>query len=286
MIKHVNDTTKNILNFKESLAAIQKQFGSKRPDATLVLGSGLNQVIEQFEIIKSIPYSNIPFLPPSHVQGHSGMLHLGSLHGKTVLIFAGRFHHYQGIPNTIAALPAWISGFWGIPLLITTNASGGISKAYQPGDISIIRDHIFLQSDHPLLGVMLPEWENPFCDMTNTYDENIRNSVIETAKQNQIQVHQGVYLCLTGPTYETPAEIMAYEQIGADMVGMSTVPEVIVARKMGMKVLGISIVANMAAGVGGNQTITHSDVLHSVQLSQSNVAKLLSAWLKKPLTIS
>lgn len=276
----MNEITQQVLNFKESLKFIQTHFGAKVPDATLVLGSGLKDVVNAFQIEKTLPYSDIPHFPKGHVQGHSGQLHLGKIHDKQVLIFSGRFHHYQGIPNSIAGLPGWISGFWNIPLMISTNAAGGISTSYKMGDISLIRDHLFLQANHPLYGVMLPDWENPFCDMTTTYDEGLRRSMLTVAKQNKINLHQGVYVCVTGPSYETPAEIEMFRKMGADMVGMSTVPEVIVARKMGVKILGISMIANMAAGMSGDEVIHHQDVINSIQKTQGHLSKLLTDWLK------
>jgi purine-nucleoside phosphorylase len=276
----MTDATQQVLKFKESLSFIQKAFGEKTPDYTLVLGSGLNDVIDTFEIKHTLSYSDIPNFPKSHLQGHSGKLHLGMLHGKSVLIFSGRYHHYQGYPNTVTSLPAWISGFWKIPTFITTNASGGINTSYKMGDMSLIKDHIFLQVNHPLNGVMLPEWENPFVDMTTTYDEKLRKTLLSVAEKNNIQLHEGVYVCVTGPTYETPAEIKMFRQMGGDMVGMSTIPEVMVARAMKMQILGISMVANMAAGITKDEIITHQDVVDSIKKTQGQLCTLLSEWLK------
>lgn len=277
----INEITKNVLNFQKSLLAIQKEFGSKTPDCAIVIGSGLNEIVNEFNAQHAIPYSDIPHLPVSNVQGHSGMLHIGAVRDKTVLIFSGRFHSYQGLTNSAAAAPAWISGFWKIPTLIVTNAAGGISSAYEAGSMVLLRDHLFLQPDNPLRGVMLPEWENPFVDMTQTYDVQMQYSMMRTAKELGLKLFQGIYACIPGPTYETPAEIEMFRSFGADMVGMSTIPEVIVARKMGMKVLGLSVIANMAAGLSGKeQKITHQEVLHAMQASQGNVGKLLSTWLE------
>ena len=276
----MNEITKNVLNLKESLLAIQNHFGTKTPEVALVLGSGLKDVVGAFQIEKTLSYSDIPHFPKAHVQGHAGNLHLAKIHDKTVLIFSGRFHHYQGIPNSIAALPGWIAGFWNIPLMIATNAAGGISSTYKMGDMALIRDHLYLQADHPLYGVMLPEWENPFCDMTTTYEEGLRRSLIQVARQNKINLHQGVYVCVPGPSYETPAEIEMFKKMGGDMVGMSTIPEIIVARKMGVKIVGISMIANMAAGVSGpDEVIQHQDVLDSIQKPQANLSMLLSECL-------
>lgn len=277
----MNNTTQQIMNFKESLQYIQEQFGSDIPNCTLVLGSGLKDVVHAFKIEKTISYADIPHFPKSHVQGHSGQLHLGTIKNKSVLIFSGRFHHYQGIPNSISAIPGWISGFWKIPLMISTNATGGICTSFKMGDIALIKDHIFLQSDNPLLGVSLPEWENPFCDLTSAYDTEMRTSLLATAKNLGIELKQGVYMCITGPSYETPAEIEMFRKMGADMVGMSTVPEVIVARKMGVKTLGISMIANMAAGMIQGEVITHHDVIASIQKTQGKLSKLLSHWLSE-----
>lgn len=277
----MNDITQNVLNLKESLQTIQSHFGTKTPEVVLVLGSGLKDVVNAFQIEKTLSYADIPHFPKSHLQGHSGNLHLAKIHDKTVLIFSGRFHHYQGIPNSIAAIPGWIAGFWKIPLMISTNAAGGISSTYKMGDMALIRDHLFLQGNHPLYGVSLPEWENPFIDMTTTYEEGLRRSLIQVARQNKINLHQGVYVCVTGPSYETPTEIEMFKKMGADMVGMSTIPEVIVARKMGVKIVGISMIANMAAGVGGiEETITHTDVVDSIQKTQAKLSTLLTEWLK------
>ena len=272
--------TKEVLRFEKSLKAIQKIFGDKTPDCALVIGSGLNDVVNEFNALHSIPYSDIPHFPIGNIQGHTGHLHIGTIQDKTILIFSGRFHHYQGLQTSIAAAPAWVAGFWGIPLLITTNASGGISKRFNAGDMVLIRDHIFLQNNHPLFGINLPQWDNPFVDLTQAYDEQLQYSILQCAKQNNLKLHQGIYACVDGPAYETPAEIEMLRGMKADMVGMSTVAEVIVARKMGMKIVGISMIANMSAGFEGTgQPITHDDVLYRMQISQGNLAKLLSSWL-------
>jgi len=276
----MHENTKKVLQFKESLSFIQKAFGYETPDYALVLGSGLNDVVEAFKIEHTLSYSDIPNFPQSHLQGHAGKLHLGTLHGKHILIFSGRYHHYQGYPNTITALPAWISSFWKIPTLIVTNAAGGISTSYKMGDISLIKDHIFLQIDHPLHGVSLPEWENPFIDMTTVYTEELRKSMIAIGKKQGLNIHEGVYVCVTGPTYETPTEIKMFRQMGADMVGMSTIPEVIVARKMGVKIVGISMIANMAAGMTEGEIIKHQDVVDSIKKTQGQLSKLISEWMK------
>jgi purine-nucleoside phosphorylase len=277
----MNETTQQVLQFQESLSFIQNKFGFRAPDATLVLGSGLGDIVNLFEIEKSLSYSEIPHFPKSHVQGHSGTLHIGSLHGKRILVFSGRYHSYQGLPNSIAALPAWIASFWKIPTFIATNASGGIKSTFKTGSIALIKDHLFLQTDHPLRGVMLPGWENPFCDMTHVYDDQLRKDFTKAGTKTKLKVFQGTYVCLNGPTYETPAEIQMFKKLGADMVGMSTIPEIIIARKMGLKILGISMVANVAAGLGGKkQNITHHEVVDSIQKAQVKLGKLLSEFFK------
>lgn len=276
----MNESTQQVLNFQKSLESIQKTFGSKAPDYSLVLGSGLNQMIDIFRIEKTIIYSDIPHLPKSHLQGHAGKLHLGKIHDKSVLIFSGRFHHYQGLPNYIASAPAWISGFWKIPVMISTNAAGGISKSYKTGDMVLINDHLFLQNDNPLRGIMLSDWQNPFVDMTKVYDGPLRKSLMKAAKSLKLPLHEGTYACVTGPTFETPAEIQMFKKMGADLVGMSTIPEVIVAKKLGIKVIGLSIIANMAAGISKDETISHLDVLASMQKNQARMAKLFSHWFQ------
>ena len=222
-----------------------------RPKIALVLGSGLGAFADEFESATKIPYAKIPNFPVSTAIGHAGQLVLGKVAGIPVVGMQGRVHLYEGYSAKQVAFPTRVFARMGIKSLIVTNAAGGINLGYSEGALVAVRDHINLQDANPLIGPNDDRFGPRFPDMTRAYDPDFRRFVAEEGKKLALNLHAGVYLALAGPNYETPAEIHAFRTLGADLVGMSTVPEVLAARHSGIRVLGISCVTNMAAGITG-----------------------------------
>lgn len=220
-----------------------------RPKVGLVLGSGLGDLADTLDDPEVIPYGDIPHFPQSTVVGHKGNLVAGRLAGTSVVAMQGRFHFYEGHALSDVVLPVRVMARLGVETLIVTNAAGGLNEKFEPGDLMLIKDHINMTGTNPLFGPNVDEFGPRFPDMTDAYDPDLRQLARAVAAEQDVMVQEGVYMGLTGPTYETPAEIRAFRLLGADAVGMSTVPEVIVARHMGVKVLGISCISNMAAGM-------------------------------------
>ncbi len=229
------------------------------PEIGIILGTGLGGLVNEIEIIKAIPYSEIPDFPVSTVQGHAGRLIYGKLGEKEVLAMQGRFHFYEGYNMKEVTYPVRVLKMVGITHLFVSNASGGLNPDYNVGEIVIINDHINFFPEHPLRGKNMEELGPRFPDMSRCYDERLRNRARLIALEHNIQVKEGVYVGVSGPTFETPSEYKMFRFLGADIVGMSTVPEVIVARHMNLKVFGISIVTD--SGVPGEIVeITHDEV--------------------------
>ncbi|HSH02411.1 MAG TPA: purine-nucleoside phosphorylase [Anaerolineae bacterium] len=218
-----------------------------RPTIALVLGSGLNNLADAVTNATVIPYKDIPHWPASTVHGHSGRLILGQLHGQTVLVMQGRAHLYEGYTPNEITFPIRVMYQIGIKTLLLTNAAGGVNTNYNAGDLMLIKDHINLpgmSGQNPLIGPNEDEFGPRFPDMTQAYDRDLRHLARQTAQQEQLTLHEGVYACVSGPSFETPTEIKFLRTIGADAVGMSTAPSVIVARHCGLRVLGISAITN------------------------------------------
>lgn len=231
-----------------------------KPTIGLILGSGLGSLADTMDDPIVIPYNKIPHFPRSTVEGHKGNLVAGRLAGTPVFAMQGRFHYYEGYSLADVVLPVRMMARLGVEKFVVTNAAGGLNDQFEPGDLMLIEDHINLSGVNPLLGPNSDELGPRFPDMTNAYDKNLRDLARSIAEQLGITLQEGVYMGLTGPTYETPAEIRAFRMLGADAIGMSTVPEVIAARHMGCKVLGISCISNMAAGMLP-EPLSHEDVV-------------------------
>lgn len=230
-----------------------------KPEIGIILGTGLGGLVKEIEIIESIPYSEIPNFPVSTVDGHAGRLIYGKLGEKEVLAMQGRFHYYEGYSMEQVTFPVRVLKFVGITHLFVSNASGGLNPDWNVGEIVLINDHINFFPEHPLRGKNLKELGPRFPDMSKCYDDRLRNKAKLIALQHNIVVKEGVYVGVSGPTFETPAEYKMFRLLGADIVGMSTVPEVIVARHMNLKVFGISIVTD--SGVPGEIVeISHEEV--------------------------
>jgi purine-nucleoside phosphorylase len=251
-----------------------------RPRIGLILGSGLGGFADSLTEITRVPYSEIPGFPRSTAIGHAGQLVIGKVGGIPVAAMQGRVHLYEGYSAQEVAFPIRVLGRMGINRLIVTNAAGGINVNFSQGALVLIRDHINLQGTNPLVGPNDDRFGVRFPDMTRAYSRQYRAIAREEAAQLNITLHEGVYAALLGPSYETPAEIAYLRTIGADLVGMSTVAEVIAARHSGMKVLAISCVTNMAAGIL-DQPLSHADVLETGERVRTTFEALLKSVLPR-----
>lgn len=245
----MNETvTLSSIHYRTAAAYIQQRT-AHRPTVGLILGSGLNPLADEVDPADRIPFGDIPYFAPATVVGHVGQLVIGRLNGQEVLILQGRVHAYEGVPMQQVGLPVRVMRELGIHTLIVTNAAGGINPAYRPGDIMLITDHIGLMAmtgGNPLWGPNDEALGPRFLAMNNAYDRNLRRLALKVAADLGLELRQGVYAGLSGPAFETPAEVRFLRLIGADAVGMSTVPEVMVARHAGMRVLGLSLISNTA----------------------------------------
>jgi purine-nucleoside phosphorylase len=248
------------------------------PTIGLVLGSGLGGFADELSEATRIPYANIPFFPRSTAIGHAGQMVIGKVGDIAVAVMQGRVHLYEGYSANEAAFPTRVFGRMGIRALILTNAAGGINLEYKQGALVVITDHINLQGQNPLTGPNDDRCGPRFPDMTQAYSKPYREIALRAAHRLGKTVYQGVYAGLLGPSYETPAEIRYLRTIGADLVGMSTIPEVIAARHVGIKVLAISCVTNMAAGIS-DEVLSHEDVLATGERVKGDFVALLRAVL-------
>ncbi len=249
-----------------------------RPKIGLVLGSGLGAFADELGDAVRVPYSQIPSFPRSTAIGHAGQMVIGKVGDVAVAVMQGRVHLYEGYSAEQVAFPVRVLGGMGVQALIVTNAAGGINTEYKQGALVVISDHINLQGQNPLVGLNDERFGPRFPDMTQAYWKPYREMALKAARKLGKTVHEGVYAGLLGPSYETPAEIRYLRAIGADLVGMSTIPEVITARHMGMKVLGISCVTNMAAGIL-DQPLNHQEVLDTAERVKGDFVGLLRAVL-------
>jgi purine-nucleoside phosphorylase len=273
-------TTSDVLARAEAAAAFILSNTGLRPQIGLVLGSGLGSFADDLEESVRIPYADIPNFPRSTAVGHAGQLVIGKSAGVAVAAMQGRVHMYEGYSAGEVAFPARVLGRTGVRGLILTNAAGGINVEYGQGALVMIRDHINLQGQNPLTGANDERLGPRFPDMTYTYARGYREIALQEAKRLSIVPHEGVYAALAGPSYETPAEIRYLRSIGADLVGMSTVPEAIAARHMGMEVLAISCVTNMAAGIL-DKPLVHDEVLEVGRRVMGQFIALLRAVLPR-----
>ena len=244
---------------QEAAGYVRDRIG-KAPRVGIILGSGLGDIAGRIENKIEIPYAQIPHFARSTAPGHKGQLVLGTLSGVTVLCMQGRLHYYEGHPMESIIFPIRVMKLLGVGTLVVTNASGGINTGFRVGDLMLIGDHINFLGTNPLIGPNMQEFGPRFCDMSNTYTPRLREITKQTAAKLNIPLQEGVYLACTGPSFETPAEIRAFRTLGADAVGMSTVPEVIAASHCGMEVLAFSLITNMAAGVL-DQPLTEEEVI-------------------------
>ncbi|HUP63362.1 MAG TPA: purine-nucleoside phosphorylase [Thermoanaerobaculia bacterium] len=263
MINAMNEA----LKYVRSKSSIQPKVG-------VILGSGLGDVVDAVEVEVAIPYAEIPGARASTVMGHQGRLILGRANNVPVAVMQGRVHFYEGYEMDEVMFLSRVLGRLGIDKLVVTNAAGGVNTSYIAGDLMLISDHINFMGVNPLRGPNVEDLGLRFPDMTEAYPASLRNVAKEVGSTLGLQLKEGVYLALSGPTYETPAEIRAFRTLGADAVGMSTVPEVIAMSHMGIPVLGISCITNMAAGIL-NQKLTHEEVMETTQRVQKQFTALV-----------
>lgn len=266
---------KQLLEAKEAI--MQKI--NINPEIAVILGSGLGDFADLLEDAVTILYEDIPHFPTSTVLGHSGELVIGKLKGQKIIAMRGRFHYYEGYEMEQVTFPVRVMKLLGAESLIVTNAAGGINREFIPGDLMLIEDHINNTGTNPLIGSNDENFGPRFTDLTEAYDKFYLKYAKQTANALDIKVQSGVYVANSGPTYETPAEVKMLSILGGDAVGMSTVPEVIIARHMNMRVLGISCISNMAAGILDEQ-LTHDDVIKTTNSVRSTFLKLLQAILE------
>jgi purine-nucleoside phosphorylase len=252
----------------------------QQPVLGIILGSGLGAFADSFSEKIIIPFNTLPHFSASTVAGHSGNLVFGNAGGVPAVALQGRVHLYEGYSSAEVVFPTRVLGALGIRKLIVTNAAGGINTAFRPGDLMLIADHINMTGTNPLIGRNMDELGPRFPDMSSAYDSGMRGIALETARKKGIVLREGVYVGLSGPNYETPAEIRMWRTLGADAVGMSTVPEVIAANHMSIRVLGISCITNMAAGILPGR-LTHEEVVETTQRISETFQALLTSIIPR-----
>lgn len=263
---------------REATTYIEEQ-GVEKVEVGLILGSGLGELADEIENPIVIPYEKIPSFPVSTVEGHAGQLVYGMLGGKHVLALQGRFHYYEGYSMDEVTFPVRVMSMLGTESIIVTNAAGGVNERFTPGDLMLITDHINSFGTNPLIGPNDDKFGPRFPDLTQAYDLDYQKLVKDVAADLNLSLQEGVYYGTTGPTYETPSEVRMIQTVGGDAVGMSTVPEVIVARHAGMRVVGISCISNLAAGMG--EELNHEDVIAVTTKIRSSFKQLIVNVLQK-----
>jgi len=266
----------------DEAVSVIRDHTKQNPKIGLILGSGLGDLAESINPAEYIGYSEIPHWPKSTIQGHKGRLVIGNLESKPVMIMQGRSHYYEGYPIEIIGFPVRVMVRLGIEVLIVTNAAGAINPDFEPGEVMLIQDHISLMAmagNNPLRGPNLEEFGERFPDMSQPYDLELIKKAEQAASDNSIKPRKGVYVCLAGPSFESPADLRFLRKIGADAVGMSTVPEVIVARHARVRVLGISGISNKA-NLDGSHITTHEEVLQAGKVLVPKIDAIIRGVLR------
>jgi purine-nucleoside phosphorylase len=263
-----------------ALDAVQAAFPAAKPKIALILGSGWSDVAASFEKLGEISYADIPGLGAAGVVGHAGKLLWGKASGIETFVFQGRRHYYEGVGWDTVAIPTFLAKACGASALFLTNAAGGTNPDWRPGDLMVIDDHINMMGVTPLLGRHDPFWGPRFPDQSRVYDRGLRALLDRAAASVSIPLRHGVYLAGTGPTYETPAEIRAWRALGADAVGMSTVPEAMLGNAAGLRVVALSCITNMASGIL-DQPLTHEEVTETTRVSMANMKNLIQAFWRE-----
>jgi purine-nucleoside phosphorylase len=264
----------------EAEAAIRAKIQGFDPQIGMILGSGLGLLADEITEATYLPYEEIPHFPSSTVPGHTGRLVLGMLEGKRVIVMQGRFHFYEGHDIAVLGLPVRVMQRLGVRQLIVTNAAGGTNPSFEEGDLMLIRDHINFAFSNPLMGPNLDSFGPRFPDTSSAYSLRLQAVARNVAQTRGITLREGVYQFMTGPSYETPAEVRMAQSLGADAVGMSTVPEVHAAVHCGMEVLGISYISNLAAGISG-KALSHAEVVATIESIKDKLIDLMRGILRQ-----
>jgi purine-nucleoside phosphorylase len=260
----------------EAARAVAARWPAARPRAGIVLGSGWTPVAEAFEVRDAMPYGEIPGLGRPGVAGHEGRLLWAAASGIETFVFQGRRHWYEGEGWTPVAVPPFLLARAGASFVVLANAAGAVDPAMQPGDLMVLTDHVNLMGSNPLIGPHRPPWGPRFPDQTQVYDPELVGLVRLAGRGLRLRLHQGVYVAVSGPTYETPAEVEAFRALGADALGMSTVPEAMLAHAAGMRVCGLSLITNVAAGAGG-APLRHEEVVAALGRAAGPLRDLVRA---------
>jgi purine-nucleoside phosphorylase len=263
---------------QEAVARVRERAPNRSPKVGIVLGSGLGAFADRLENRVAIPYEDLPHFPKSSVVGHAGKLVLGDVGGEPIVAMQGRVHYYEGFSASQVVFPVRVLCGLGIHTLVVTNAAGGINREFAPGDLMAITDHLNLSGFNPLVGPNDERFGARFPDMSEPYSRTLTRAILECGRALGSPVREGVYAVLSGPSYETPAEIKMLRTLGADAVGMSTVPEVIAARHMGVQVAGVSCITNLAAGIG-ELPLSHEEVSQTADRVREVFCRLLAAFL-------
>lgn len=265
---------------KQAVTLLQNQLGASfKPVIMLTLGSGLDRLSDQIDVVYESSYDQIPGFMVSSVEGHEGFLRFGFLKGVPVAVMRGRAHLYEGTDPKRIAIPFYVMQQLGVKMVLLTNASGSLNPEVLPGQLSVICDHLNFQIPNPLIGQNFKAMGPRFLPMENAYDQSLRQLALDKAKEIGVSLHQGIYMGVMGPMYETPAEIRAYRLLGADLIGMSTTSDVIAARHCGLKVLAIASVTNLASGLSEDH-LGHEQVIDNAQLASTKLIHLIDAMVE------
>lgn len=266
----------------EAGAFLSERWGRLDPAVCLVCGSGWGKVVEDFGSGESLSYSEIPGMSQTTVSGHAGNLHLRELGNKQFLVFQGRRHYYEGVGWGPIRFPILLAKELGTETLFLTNAAGGLSPSFEVADLMVLRDHLNFMPVNPLIGPVLHPDSPRFPDQSQVYDPELRRLLCEVGEKHGVRIHQGSYLALSGPAFETPAEISAFAKLGADAVGMSTVPEAMLGNALGMKVVGLSCISNLAAGIS-EEPLSHDDVEKASAEALPKMKRVVRGFLEELL---
>lgn len=270
----------NIEILEKAAAKISLHFDSPKPVAGLILGSGWGEVLDSFKVVGTLSYEDIPGLGKTGVVGHSGRLVLAESAGILTMIFQGRRHFYEGEGWTPVAIPLFALKHLGVKWLLLTNAAGGVREDLTPGSLMIISDHINNMGSNPLIGPHHPSWGPRFPDLSNAYDKPMRGALKKAGEKAGLSISEGVYFASSGPFYETPSEIRAYRTVGADAVGMSTVPEALLGNAAGLRVAGLSCITNSAAGISKNP-LSHEEVTETSRQTMPKMKSMIANFWKE-----
>ena len=266
------------IQIANAISHLREQWGELKPEIAIICGSGWGELSELFANSLSVSYENIPGMSATTVTGHAGNLHLCEINRKQILIFQGRRHLYEGVGWGPIRFPVLLASKLGTKNLLVTNAAGGINSSFKVGSLMLIEDHLNFMASNPLIGPISDPKIPRFPDQTDVYNIELRNRMEEVAKVNDCPLNRGVYVALSGPAFETPAEIKAFTILGADAVGMSTVPEAMLGHALGMKVVAISCISNLAAGIS-REKLSHEDVSQAAKIALPEMKKLISSFL-------